>query len=164
MGIMGDEMSWMGKMTSIKPNCTKSKSHSNICNKSNCNMSDRVSGKKLGLDNSKYSIDDWNISKVSDEITWIKEILQTNSNCIKNKSHNDICNKNNFVISDKVSNKKFESDNLESPQYLRKINHKQKFFDYKYFIMSKVGSCKISIYMTIQLKVIKVKLKIPQDF
>lgn len=66
-------------------NCIKNKSYDNICNKSNCNISNKVGGEKLGLENLKDLMDNFDISKMSNRIIWIKDILLINSNCIKIK-------------------------------------------------------------------------------
>lgn len=59
------------------------------------------------LTNSNYNKnkshnDNCDISKVGNEMTWIKEILQTDSNYIKSKIYDDIYKKNNYNINDKV--------------------------------------------------------------
>lgn len=100
-------------MLSTNLNYTQSQSYSHIYNKKNYNISDRVNGKELGSDDSKSFIDNYDIGRVSSEITWVEKIPLTNPNYIKNKNHDDICDKNHGNISDKIGNEKLRLNDLK---------------------------------------------------
>lgn len=100
-------------MSSTDPDHTKSESDSNICDKSNRDISVGVDSEELWLDDSKDLINNYNTGKVCDEMTWREKILPTDLDCIKSKSHDDICDKSNHNISDEVSDEEIRSNNLE---------------------------------------------------
>lgn len=89
---------------------TRSKGYSDICDKSNCNLSDKLGDEKLRINNSKSLTNDCDINRVGDEISWIEEILLINLDYTKNKSHGDLCNKSNYDISDRISGEEFGSN------------------------------------------------------
>lgn len=68
------------------------------------------------LDNSKNPINNSDINKVGDKVTWTQKMLSINSDCIKSKSHNDNCNKNNHNIDNRVGGEEQGSDDLKSPE------------------------------------------------
>lgn len=67
-------------------------------------------------DNSKNPINNGDINKVCDKITWTKKMPSINSDCIKSKSHNNNCNKNNCNIDNGVGDEEQGSDDLKSPE------------------------------------------------
>ena len=62
-------MSWIKKIPSTDPDCTKSKSNGDICSKNYYNISDKVGVLELLLDNSKGLIDNCDIGKVGDKVS-----------------------------------------------------------------------------------------------
>lgn len=54
------------------------------------------------------------MGRVGYDVSWIEEILSTNSNCTKSKNHDDICNKNYHNISDEVGVQEILSINLKA--------------------------------------------------
>ena len=98
-------------MPPTDPDCTKSKSHGNICSKNHCDTSEEVDIQELLSNNSKYHIDNCDISQV-DEVTWTEEMPPTDLNCTKSKSHDNNYDKSS-CNGDKVGGKERGSDNLE---------------------------------------------------
>lgn len=111
MGRDDNEVTWTKKMLPTNPNCTKSKSHSNICHKNYYNINDKVIIQELLLDNSKDFIDNCNVTRVDNEETWIEEISSTNLDCTEYKSHDDNCNSNYY--NDRVGSKRRLFDDWE---------------------------------------------------
>ncbi len=81
-------------MPSTNPDCTKNKSHGDIYGRNYRNISDGVGVQKLLSNDSKGLINNGDIDRVSDEVTWIEEMLSNNPNCIESKSYSDNNNKN----------------------------------------------------------------------
>lgn len=75
----------MMKMLPTNINCTKDKSYNDIYDKCNCNISNKVIGEELDSNNVKDLINNYNIGKVDDKVTWMEEGAQINVNCIKSK-------------------------------------------------------------------------------
>lgn len=89
MGKKDSKVSYIKEIIPTKLYFFKNKSHRNICTKNYYNISDQVSVLQLLLDNSKSFINNYDISKIGNKMTWIKKMLQINPNCTKNKSFND---------------------------------------------------------------------------
>lgn len=100
-------------MPPTNPNCTKSESHDDICSKNYYNIIDEVGIQKLLLDNSKGFINNYDIGRVGDKITWTKKMPSTNPNQSENETHNNDYDSNHN--SDKVGDKEQELDDLEDP-------------------------------------------------
>ncbi len=96
-------------MPPTDPNRTESESHGDICKKNYRNISDRVGVQELLSDDSKSLINNCDIGKVGDEMTWTEEMPSTDPNHIKSESHGDYCNSN--CDGDRVGGEKRESDN-----------------------------------------------------
>ncbi len=122
-----NKVSWIEKIPPTNPNRTKNKSHDDIYSKNYRNISDRVGVQQLLSDDSKGSIDNCNIGRVGDEVTWTKKMPPTDLDCTESESHGDNCDNNRD--SDRVGGEEQGSDNLEGSEYLRNINYKQKVFD-----------------------------------
>lgn len=120
--MVDDEMFQTREIPLTNLDCIKSKNYSDICNKNNRNINDKEGDKKLELDNLKDLINNCNIKRVDDKVTWAKKISPSNLNYIKNKSHDDIYNKSNCNISNKISNKELKSNKLEDLEWLPNIN------------------------------------------
>ena len=75
-------------------NYTKSKSHGNICSKNYHNINNRVGIQELLSDDSKVPINNCNIGKVGDEVTWTEKMLPINLDCIESKNHCNNCDSN----------------------------------------------------------------------
>ncbi len=69
---------------------------------------------QLLSDDSKDPINNCDISRVGDEVTWTKKMPPTNTNCTKSKSHGDNCNSNRN--GDRVDGEKQKSNNLEGSE------------------------------------------------
>ncbi len=95
-------------------NRTESESYSDICSKNHRDISDGVSIQQLLLDNSKSPIDNCDIGRVGDEMTWTEKMPSTNPNHTKSKSHGDNCNNNRD--GNRVGSEEQELDNLEGPE------------------------------------------------
>ncbi len=93
---------------------TKSKSYGDICSKNHHNISDRVGIQELLLDDSKDLINNRDIGRVDNEVTWIEEMPPTNPNRTKSKSYSDNLNSN--CDSNRIGGKEQGSDNLEGPK------------------------------------------------
>lgn len=100
------------EMPPINLDCTKSKSHGDICSKNHLDISDGVGVQELLLDNSISLIDTCDMGRVGDEVTWTEEMLPIDPNRTKIESHLDNCNSN--YDGNKVGNKEWELDDLES--------------------------------------------------
>ena len=98
-------------MPPTNPDCTKSKSHGDICSKNHHNINDKVAVQQLLLANSKSLIENYDIGREDNEKFWIKSMPLTKPNCTKSKNHDDNYNIN--CNSDKIDGEKEESDNLE---------------------------------------------------
>ncbi len=101
-------------MPPSNPNRTESKSHSDICSKNHRDISDRVGVQQLLLDYSKGPINNCDIGRVRDEMTWTKEIPPTDPDRNESESHGDNCDSNrNGNI---VGGEERGLDNLEGPE------------------------------------------------
>ncbi len=96
------------------PDRTESESHSDICSKNHCDISDGVSIQQLLSDNSKGPIDNCDIGRVGDEVTWTEEMLPTDPDRTESKSHGDKCDSNRD--GDMVGGKERGLDDLEGPE------------------------------------------------
>ncbi len=94
IGRESNEVFWIEEMPSTDPDHTESKSHGDICSKNYYNISDGVGIQQLLLDDSKCPINNCDIGRVRDEMTWTEEIPLTNFNCTKSKSYGDNCDNN----------------------------------------------------------------------
>lgn len=94
--------------------CNESESYDDICNKSNRNIVDNVSGEELRQNDLLDLIDNYDINKVSDQIIQIKKLLLINPDCTGNKSYDEIYDKSNRVMSDIVGSEELRSDDLEN--------------------------------------------------
>ncbi len=110
----GNEISKTEKIPLTDPDFSESEIHGDICSKNHYNISDGIDIEQLLSDNSKGSIDNCDIGKVDDEITWTEEISPNDPNCTKSKSFDDNCDSNND--GDRVSGEEQESDDLEGPK------------------------------------------------
>ncbi len=110
----GNKVSWTEEMLSTDPNCIESESHGDICSKNPRNISDGVGVQQLLLDDSKGPIENCDISRVGDKMTWTEEVPSTNPDCTESESHGDNCNSNRN--SDRVGVEERGLDNLESPE------------------------------------------------
>ncbi len=128
MGREGNEVSWTEEMSQTNPDRNKSESHSNICSKNHRDISDRVGIQQLLSDNSKSPINNCDICRVGDEVTWTEEMPSTDPDCIKSKSHGDNCDSNHD--GDIVDGQERGSDDLEGLEQFGNKNYKQKVFDY----------------------------------
>lgn len=54
------------------------------------------------------------MGRLTNKIFWTEKILSTSSNYIESKSYSDICSKNHYIISDKVSIQEFLFDNSKN--------------------------------------------------
>lgn len=104
-------MSLIEKIPPTYLNCTKSKSHNDICSKDHHNISDWTSVQKLLSDNSKDPINNCDIGSVNNKVTWTKDMPLTNPDCLKSKTHDDNYDKSNRDINNRVGNEKWKSDN-----------------------------------------------------
>lgn len=77
MERVDNEMFWTNEMPSTNPNCTKSESHGNIYSKNYRDISNRMDIQELLSDNSKGPIDNYDIGRVGDKLTWTEKILPT---------------------------------------------------------------------------------------
>lgn len=100
-------------MPPINSNCIQSKSHVEICTKNYHGISHGVSVQELLSNNSKLFIDNCDIARVDDEVTWIEEMPPTRCNCIENKSYSSNYNKSSHN-DDRMNSEEQELDNLES--------------------------------------------------
>ncbi len=107
-------MFWTEEIPLIDPDCTESESHGDIYSKNHCNISDGVGIRQLLSNDSKDPIDNCDIGRVGDEVTWIEEISPTDPNCTKSKSHSNNCDSNRN--GDRVGGEEQRSDNLEGPK------------------------------------------------
>ncbi len=107
-------MSWTEEMPPTDLDRTESKVHGDICSKNHCNISDGVGVQQLLLDDSKGPIDNFDISRVGDEVTWTEEMLPTDPNRTKSKNPGDNCNSNRD--GDRVGDEERRSDDLEGPE------------------------------------------------
>lgn len=69
MGRKGNVMFWTKEIPQMDPNCTKTKSHGDICSKNNCNITDGVSVQELLSDDSKDFMDNFDIGNIGDKVT-----------------------------------------------------------------------------------------------
>ncbi len=90
----GNEVSWTEEMPPSDPNRIKSESHGDICSKNHRDIIDGVGVQQFLSDNSKGPIDNCDMGRVEDEVTWIEEMPPTKPNCTKSKSHDNNCNSN----------------------------------------------------------------------
>ncbi len=104
-------MSWTEEMPPSDPDRTKSESHDDICSKNHRNISDGLDVQQLLSDNSKSPIDNCDIGRVEDEVTWTEEMPSTDPDRTKSKSHGDNCNSNRK--GDIVGSEERGLDNLE---------------------------------------------------
>ncbi len=111
MGREGNEVSWTEEMPPSNLDHTESKSHGYICSKNHRDISDRVGVQQLLSDNSKSLIDNCDIGRVGDEVTWTEEMPLTDPDRTKSESHSDNCDSNRD--GDIVGGKKRRSDDLE---------------------------------------------------
>lgn len=74
-----------------------------------------MSVQELLLDNSKDPMDDCNIGRVSDEVTWTKKMPPINLDCIKKESHMNNYNKSNHD-GNRIGNEEQRLDNLENSE------------------------------------------------
>ncbi len=107
-------MFWIEEIPPTDPNCIESKSHGDICSKNYRDISDGVGVQQFWSDDSKGPIDNFDIGRVDDEMTWTEEIPPTNSDRTKNKSHGDNCDSNRN--GNKVDGEKRGLDDLEGPK------------------------------------------------
>ncbi len=89
-----NEVSWTKEMPPSDPNHIKSKSHDDICSKNHHDISDEVGVQQLLSDNLKNPINNCDIGKVRDEVTWTEEMLPKDPNHTKSESHGDNCDSN----------------------------------------------------------------------
>ncbi len=115
-------------MPSTDPDCIKSKSYDDICSKSHHDISDGVGIQQFLSDNTKGLIDNYDIGRVGDEVIWTEEMLLTDPDCTKSKSHGN--NGDNNRDSNRVGDKQQGADDLEDPEQFCNINYKQKVFDH----------------------------------
>ncbi len=94
MGREDNEVSWTEEMSPSNPNRTKSESHGDICSKNHHDISDGVGVQQLLSDDSKSLINNCDIGRVGDEVTWTEEMLPTDPDRIESKSHGDNCDNN----------------------------------------------------------------------
>ncbi len=101
-------------MSPSDPDRTTSETHSDICSKNYCDISDGVGVQQLLSDDSNGSIDNCDIGRVGDKVTWIEEMLPTDPNRTESESHGDDCNSNRD--GDIVGGEEQGSDNLEGSE------------------------------------------------
>ncbi len=68
---------------------TESESHGDICRKNYQDISDRVGIQQFLSDNSNGLINNCDIGRVGDEMTWIEEMPPPDPNRTESKSHGD---------------------------------------------------------------------------
>ncbi len=98
MGKEGNKVSWTKEMAPANPNRTKSKSYNDICSKNYYNINNGVGVQQLLLDDTKSSINNYNIDKVGDEVTWTEEMPPTNPIAPRQKVKMTIATANATVI------------------------------------------------------------------
>ncbi len=104
-------MSWTEEMPLSVPDCTKSKSHGDICSKKHRDISQRVCIQQLLSNDLKDPIDNCDIGRVGTEVTWTEEMPPTDPDCTKSESHsNNYDNNRNGGI---VGGEERGSDGLE---------------------------------------------------
>ncbi len=96
------------------PDRTGSESHGDICSKNYRDIIDRVGVQQLLSDDSKSPIDNCDIGRVGDEVTWTEEMSPTDPDRTKSESHGDNCNNNRD--GDIVGGEERGSDDLEGPE------------------------------------------------
>lgn len=84
-----NEISQTEKMPPIKLNCIESKSHDSIYSKNYRNIRDRIGIQQPLSDDLKGPINNFNISRVGDEVTWIGKMPQINPDYTKSKNYSD---------------------------------------------------------------------------
>ncbi len=122
MGRESNEVSWTKEMPPTDLDSTDSKSHDDICSKNYCNISNGGDVQQLLLDDSKDPINNCDMGKEGNEVSWIEKMPPTNPNCTESKSHDDNYNSNHN--GDRVGGKEQESDNLKSLEQFCNINYK----------------------------------------
>ncbi len=90
----GNEVSWTEEMPLSDPDRTESESHDDICSKNHRDISDGVGVQQLLSDNSKGLIDNCDIGRVGDEVTWTKEMPPIDLDHTESESHGDNCDSN----------------------------------------------------------------------
>ncbi len=65
-------------------------------------------------DDSKGSINNYDIDKMRDEVTWTEEMSSTKPDCTKSESHSDNCDNN--CDGDIIGGEEQESDDLEGSE------------------------------------------------
>lgn len=73
IGKEDNKMFWIKKTSPTDPNYTKSKSQSDICSKKCRNISNEIDIQEFLSDNLKDLIDNCDIGKVGNEMTWTKK-------------------------------------------------------------------------------------------
>ncbi len=107
-------MSWTEEMPPSDPDYTESESHGDICGKNYRDISDGVGIQQVLSDNSKGPIDNCDIGKVGDEMTWTEEMSPTDCDRTKSKNHGDNCDSNRN--GDIIGGEEQGSDDLEGPE------------------------------------------------
>ncbi len=85
MGKEANEVFWLEEMPSTNPSCSKSECQDDICSKNHYDISNRVCIQEPLSDNSKGPINNCDIGKRGDEVTWTEKIPPTNPDCTKSK-------------------------------------------------------------------------------
>ncbi len=98
-------------MPPTDPDRTESESHDDICSKNYCDISDRVGVQEPMSDNLKGPIDNSDIGRVGDEVTWTEEMPPTDPDHTESKSLGDNCDSNHD--GNRVGSGEQGSDNLE---------------------------------------------------
>ncbi len=99
----GNKVSWTEEMPPTDPNHTRSKSHGDICSKNHRDINDGVGVQQLLSDNLKDPINNFDIGKVFDEVTWTKKMPPPNPDRTKSESYGD--NYDNNRDGDRVGGK-----------------------------------------------------------